>query len=230
MAGSTVSIGPCCWRAAHRAMALTALAVVFLVAMQGFRSVPRIFFPPSDQAIFTAEFRLPAGTSVERTTAVAEAIDRFVGSELRADGARSPAGAGLARAADAGTNAGRAEGVTNWITFVGNSGPRFHVGQAQESSSAEYAFAILNATSSAAIADDLIPRIEAFCREQFPDLRVRLRTLQIGPPFAAPVEVRLSGRDHVALLDAVASVKARFARPPASGTSRTTGGSAARSS
>ena len=198
----------------HRALALTALAVVFLAAMQGFRLVPRIFFPPSDQAIFTAEYRLPAGTSVERTTAVAEAIDRFVGSELRADGRRSPAGAGMIPAAGAGADAGRAEGVTNWVTFVGNSGPRFHVAQGQESSSAEYAFAILNATSTAAISDDLIPRIRAFCREQFPDLRVRLRTLQIGPPFAAPVEVRLSGRDQEALLDAVASVKARLGTTP----------------
>ena len=191
----------------HRAVALTALAVLFLVAMQGFLLVPRIFFPPSEQATFTAEYDLPAGTSVERTATVAEAIDRFVASELRVDGDRAPADAGAAAA-------GRAEGVTNWVTFVGNGGPRFHVAQAQELSSAEYAFAILNATSRAAITEDLIPRIQAFCRERFPDLRVTLRTLQIGPPFAAPVEVRLSGRDQEALLDTVASVRARLRATP----------------
>lgn len=42
------------------------------------------------------------------------------------------------------------------------------------------------------------------------DLRVTLRTLQIGTPFAAPVEVRLSGRDQEALFDVVDSVKARL--------------------
>ena len=47
----------------HRTVALAALAVVFLAAMQGFRSVPRVFFPPSDQAMFTAEYRLPAPRS-----------------------------------------------------------------------------------------------------------------------------------------------------------------------
>ena len=194
----------------HPAVALAALAVVFLVAMQGFRLVPSIFFPPSDQAIFTAEYHLPAGTSVERTTAVAEAIDRFVAGELRAAGHRPPAGAGVVPAADAGATAGRAEGVTNWVTFVGNGGPRFHVAQIPESSSAEYAFAFLNATSRAAITEDLIPRIQAFCREQFPDLRVTLRPLQIGTPYAAPVEVRLSGRDQDALIDAVSSIEARL--------------------
>ena len=186
----------------HRAVTLTSLAVLFLVAMQGFRLVPNVFFPPSDQATFTAEYDLPGGTSVERTATVAEAIDRFVASELRVDGDRAPAAAG------------RTEGVTNWVTFVGNGGPRFHVAQAQEPSSAEYAFAILNATSRAAITEDLIPRIQAFCRERFPDLRVTLRTLQIGPPFAAPVEVRLSGRDQKALLDAVAGVRARLRATP----------------
>ena len=100
--------------------------------------------------------------------------------------------------------------MTNWITFVGNGGPRFYTAHVPESSSAEHAFAILNATSRAAITDTLIPRIRAFCRERFPDLRVTLRTLQIGTPFAAPVEVRLSGRDQEALFDVVADVKAQL--------------------
>ncbi len=198
----------------HRTVAIAAVASVFLIAMLGFRLVPRAFFPPSDQAIFTAEYRLPAGTSAERTTAVVEAIDRFVAAELQAAGARPPAGAGVAPADDAGPDPARAEGVTNWVTFVGHGGPRFHVGQTQEPSSAAYAFAILNTTSHAAIDDDLIPRLRAFCRERFPDLRVNLRTLQIGPPVAAPLEIRLSGRDPEALLDAVASVKARLRATP----------------
>ena len=100
--------------------------------------------------------------------------------------------------------------MTNWVTFVGNGGPRFHVAQIPESSSAAYAFSFLNATSRAAITEDLIPRLQAFCGERFPDLRVTLRPLQIGTPYAAPVEVRLSGPDQDALLDAVSSVEVRL--------------------
>ena len=184
----------------HRALALAMVAALFLAAMLGFRFLPSTFFPPSDEALFTAAYDLPAGTSVERTAEVVEAIDRFVARELRADAVRPPAGAGEPRP----------EGVTNWITFVGNGGPRFYTAHVPESSSAEHAFTILNATSRAVITDTLIPRIQAFCRKRFPDLRVTLRTLQIGTPFTAPVEVRLSGRDQEALFDVVAGVKARL--------------------
>ena len=185
----------------HRTLALGAVAALFLAALQGFGFLPNTFFPPSDQAIFTAEYDLPAGTSVERTAEVVGAIDRFVARELRAGAVRPPAGAAAAP---------RSEGVTNWITFVGNGGPRFYTAHVPESSSAEHAFSILNATSRAAITDTLIPRLQAFCRERFPDLSVTLRTLQIGTPFAAPVEVRLSGRDREALFDVVAGVKAQL--------------------
>ena len=73
--------------------------------MTGARSQPDCwrpcccFFPSSDKAIFTATYELPAGTSIERTLEVVEAVDRFIDAELRA-------GAGEA-----------AEGITNWATF-----------------------------------------------------------------------------------------------------------------
>ncbi len=194
----------------HRALALTAAGVLFLAAVQGFGLLPSAFFPPSNEAIFTAAYDLPAGTSIERTAEVVEAIDRFVGRELRASAAPGSA-AGLAAWPSSDAAAGpRAEGVTNWVTFVGTGGPRFHVAHAPESSSAGHAFSILNATSRAAITTDLVPRLEAFCRERFPDLRATLRPLQIGSPFAAPVEVRLSARDPETLWDMVTAVKARL--------------------
>ena len=179
----------------HRVVALGVLAVVFLGALYAFRFVPASFLPPSNQATFTAEYELPAGTSVYRTMEVVEEIDRFVAGELRVDGPESP-------------------GVSNWITFVGSGGPRFYVSHRPELSSGEYAFAILNATSRTAITEVLIPRLETFCQERFPDLRVTLRTLQVGEPFEAPVEVRLAGRDQEALFDAVADVKARLLAIP----------------
>ena len=78
----------------HRAIALAVVVAVFLVAMQGFRFLPSTFFPPSDQAIFTAAYDLPAGTSIERTAQVVEEIDRFIARELRPDAVRPPAAAG----------------------------------------------------------------------------------------------------------------------------------------
>ena len=198
----------------HRAVALVLAAGLFGATVLAARSVPTVFFPPSDLPIFTAEYELPAGASLERTTSVVEEIDRFIARELRADAGRRTGGPGVALAADlVGGSlpaAGRTEGVTNWVTFVGNGGPRFYLSYVPEPESADYAFSILNATSRAAITGDLIPRIEAFCRDRFPDLDVTLKPLQIGTPIAAPVEVRVSGPDEEVLFDVAASVKARL--------------------
>ena len=182
------------------ALTLAAVAGVFLLAMQGFRIIPNIFFPPSDKAIFTATYELPAGTSIERTMEVVETVDRFIDAELRA-------GAGEA-----------AEGVTNWATFAGNGGPRFYLAHNPEPHNPQFAFSLLNATSRDVITDELIPRLAAFCREWFPELEVKLNPLQLGPPVSAPVQVRLSGRDPDRLFDLVDAVTAELRSMPGAAT------------
>ena len=186
----------------HRALALAALAGLLVLALQGSRFIPRAFFPPSDKPTFTAEYVLPPGTSIERTIEVVEAVDRFIAGELLAGGAGTP-GAGPT------PDAGRG-GVTNWVTFVGDRGPRFYASHRPGPPNPRQALSILNATSRGVITADLIPRLEAFCLEQFPDLEAAFAPLSFGPPVAAPVEVRLSGRDQDVLFGIVDTVKARM--------------------
>ena len=176
-------------------LSLAAVVGIFLLAMQGFRIIPNIFFPPSDKAIFTATYELPAGTSIERTLEVVQAVDRFIAGELRAAGERT-------------------EGITNWATFAGNGGPRFYLGHNPQPANPQFAFSLLNATGRAVIGDKLIPRIAAFCRERFPELEVELSPLQLGPPVSAPVQVRLAGRDADRLFDLVDAVKAELRSLP----------------
>lgn len=178
----------------NRTTSLVAIAGVLILALQGFRALPVIFFPPSDEAIFTAEYNLPNGSSIERMMEVVEEIDRFIARELVADGAESASG----------------EGITNWVTFVGKSCPRFYVAFHPKPPNPNYAISILNATSRLVITDELIPVLNAFCAEVFPDLDVKLDPLRIGPPIDAPVEVRLSGYEEDKLFDLVDTVKARM--------------------
>ena len=157
----------------HRWVSLAGVVAVFVVALQGFAYIPNIFFPPSDKAIFTVEYELPSGTSIERTEAVIAAVDRFIDDELTADAPRvagGGAGTVLAAQVDEPVEGGRVAGVTNWATFIGNGGPRFYLAHSPEPASPNYAFSVVNATSRAVITDELIPRLETFCLEQFPDL------------------------------------------------------------
>ena len=194
----------------HRVIALGSIVALFVLALQGFGYLPNIFFPPSDKAIFTVEYDLPAGTTIERTEAVVAEIDQFIERELTGDGATSS--------------------IVNWVTFVGNGGPRFYLAHSPEPNSPNYAFSIVNATSRDAITEVLIPRLEAFCREAFPDLDATLNPLQLGPPVTSPVQVRLS--DGTRTSSSTSSTRSRPSWPVSRehATSPTTGASGARSS
>ena len=179
----------------RRILTLAVIGGTFLLALRGFSAVPTAFFPPSDNTAFTAEYSLPAGTSIERTLEVIGAVDRFIGTELRAGPVRP-------------------DGVTNWATFVGNGGPRYYLSHAPEPPNPEYAFSLLNATSLGAITGEIMPRIQDFCRERFPELQVTLGLMRLGPPVTAPVQVRLIGRNPETLLGIAEALKGELRSLP----------------
>jgi multidrug efflux pump subunit AcrB len=179
----------------HRFMALGAALFLFLAAMQAFRLIPNIFFPPNDKAILKAEFELPVGTPIESTRDVVGAIETFVGQKLSV-------------APD------RTEGILNWATFIGQGAPRFVLNFNPEQAKPEYAVMIVNATSVPAIQETIIPALESFSFENFPDLSATVMLLPMGPPPSAPVEVRISGKDPDALFRIADSVKEKLASLP----------------
>ena len=182
--------------AALRFPPLTFLAVVgvFFVAMQGMAYIPNIFFPPSDKAMFTAEIESPIGTSIERTEEIVRQIDAFVEAELTA-------------------NDERPDGVTSWSSFIGEGAPRFTLTYGPEPPSPEYAFLLLNVTSVETFSS-LLPRIEDFCRQNFPDVLAAVEPLKLGAPIENPVEVRLSGPNTQELFRLVDLVKEKLESMP----------------
>ncbi len=167
------------------------IAVIFALSIYGFRFVPSIFFPPNDRPTFTIDLNLPTGTPIKRTEAVTIEIEKFIEKNFE-------------------VNEDRKEGITNWAAFVGQGAPRFILSYGPEPPSPDYAFIIVN-TSSREIIDSIIPEIEKFCLDNFPDLKPTIRPLDLGPPAWPPVEVRISGRDTDKLFDIVSEVKAKLA-------------------
>jgi multidrug efflux pump subunit AcrB len=179
----------------HRLISLGMAIGIFLVAMQGFRLIPSIFFPPNDKAILKAELELPMGTPIEKTETVVKEIEDFMLDELVV----SP---------------DRPEGIVDWATFIGQGAPRFVLNWNPEQAKPEYAVMIVNGTSVALIREKIIPRMEAFCFENFPDLSSAIELLPTGPPPSAPVEVRISGKDPDELFRIADTVKAKLATLP----------------
>jgi len=164
---------------------------LFGLSLYGLRYVPTVFFPPSDTAMFTVDLELPVGTAIEYTEQVVQRIDQYVKDELQ-------------------VNDTRTVGVSNWSSYIGRGGPRFVLSYNPTQPSPEVAFMLINATSRDLI-PDLASQLESHTAENFPDLTVSVRPLQLGPSIAHPVEIRLSGSDTRELFTIANQVKSELA-------------------
>ena len=178
----------------HPWITMAVVGGVFTISLMSFSLIPAIFFPPNDRPTFTAEIELPTGTPIERTTSVMKTIEEFIQEQLL-------------------VNDERHQGVTNWGTYIGQGAPRFILPYAPEQARPEYAYLLMNATSRE-IFDTLIPQLEEFCMNNFPDLKATIRPLDLGPPAWPPVEVRVSGRDTDVLFDLVDQIKEKLESIP----------------
>ncbi len=171
---------------------LVAVVVLFAGVLQLMRFVPSIFFPGKDIATFRAELEFPVGTDIDFTDSMVAEVERFVQEELVTS--ESP-------------------GVQHWITFVGQGGPRFQLGISPEPNNSAYAHLVFTGYEREDHAA-VIPRLEAFCHERFPDLQITAGPIMNGPPVTNPVEVRIRGRENDRVFAIVEQVKEQLARLP----------------
>jgi multidrug efflux pump subunit AcrB len=177
-------------------LSMLVAASLFGASIFGFRYIPNIFFPENDKAIFYAELKLPIGTPLSKTEEVVKEIEIYMENELRA---------GVS---------GRKEGIIDWATFLGEGAPRFFLSYGPEPPSPEYAYMLINGSSLETIRNELIPKMESFCFENFPDLNTTVRPLPLGPPVDNPVEVRISGKDSDVLFEISQNVMAKLSAIP----------------
>jgi len=65
------------WMLRRRLLMLGIMGGLFTLAIFGNNWVPKIFYPPSNTPMFTAEIELPVGSSIWRTEATLKAIDTY---------------------------------------------------------------------------------------------------------------------------------------------------------
>lgn len=181
-------------------------SVVFGVKLMG--TVPFVFMPASDKAVITAEIKFPGGTSIQKTEAVMEEIDKFFAEELQVEPNKIEPSL-IEKIMTGGTvEKYEKEGVLNWGTFIGESAPRFYLSFTPELSSPEYAFMLINTTSDTVI-DEIISKFEEFAYSRYPEIDLSLNKLEMGPPVGKPIQIRILGKDIGKLYDIVDSVKAK---------------------
>ncbi|HEY0845105.1 MAG TPA: efflux RND transporter permease subunit, partial [Noviherbaspirillum sp.] len=140
---------------------------VFMLGVIGFRFIEQQFFPDSSRPELMVELWMPEGSAFAATEAQAKKFEAFIRKQ---------------------------EGVESVTTYVGTGSPRFYLPLDQ-------IFPQSNVSQLVVLPRDLKTReilrlkiIDAF-KNDFPEVRGRVKLLPNGPPVPYPVQFRVTGFD-----------------------------------
>ena len=169
---------------------ITAIVIIFFLAMNGFSKLPFIFMPESERAIVSANIELPLGTDIKRTEQVIIEIEDFIEDSLLVSGSR-------------------AEGVISWSSYIGEGAPKYDLGYMPPEASPNAAHILLN-TSSGKINQKVIDNLYSFCFENYPEMMATVSRLGTGGGSAIPIAIRISGKDPEVLFELAGEVKQKL--------------------
>lgn len=145
------------------------IALVFILPIIGFNMAKHLdeqFFPASDRDMFQIEVFLSSHGSLNRTHQTTKQISEAL---QKFDEIKS----------------------LSW--FVGKSAPSFYYNLiSNKDGMKNYAQGMVTAVDFNA-ANELIPQLQIFLDLEFPEAQILVRKLEQGPPFNAPIEIRIFG-------------------------------------
>ena len=133
----------------------------------GFRFVEQQFFPDSVRVELVVNLWLPEGSSLEATELETKKFENWLAQQPEVD---------------------------HWVSYVGTGAPRFYLPQDQQFNNSNLAEIIVTPRSLAE-RNRLRPRMIELFRNDFPNLRGRVKLLPNGPPVPYPVQFRVQGTD-----------------------------------
>ena len=152
---------------------LGVVVLLFVIAIVGMGQVRQEFIAPSEDPVFSAKLEMPLGTSIEASQQVMDGVDGFIrDTYLDVDEPR----------------------VRNWLTFIGDGGPRFKLTLNPPTPNPANTFLIANTVHGGDV-EEVMAGIETYVHQNHPDLSVQVKRLENGPPVDYPIIVRISGHD-----------------------------------
>ncbi|WP_298439369.1 efflux RND transporter permease subunit [uncultured Ferrimonas sp.] len=153
----------------------TTIALVMCLPLTGFWAATQLqeqFFPPSDRDMFQIELWMPPSASHHATEALTLKMDRWLRSQ---------------------------EGIIQTSWDVGRNMPSFYYNlRSAQRGVDNFAHGMIT-TVNYQRANELIPYLQQQLDSRYPQAQFIVRKLEQGPPFNAPVELRLVGDDFAAL-------------------------------
>ncbi len=155
------------WCVEFRKTTIVLSLAVFALGVFGFKFIEKQFFPDSSRPELMVEMWLPEGTSFAANEALVKKFETFVRKQPN---------------------------VESITSYVGTGSPRFYLPLDQIFPQSNVSqFVVL--PTSAAHRQELLTRIEKVFREEFPEVRGRVKLLPNGPPVPYPVQFQVAGPD-----------------------------------
>jgi multidrug efflux pump subunit AcrB len=163
------------------------VAVSLVLPLLGFvvvGTLPEMFFPPNDRNQFQLQMNLPSQSSIEETRRNALRAREIVHAHAE---------------------------VVDSHWFLGEAAPRVYYNMmGNKDGMSSYAGAYVT-TASADATEALLPGLQRELMDAFPNAVVLALPFEQGPPFAAPIEVRIVGPDLDVLRSAGEEMRAIMA-------------------
>lgn len=148
-----------------------AISLVLCVPLFGFWSASQLteqFFPASDRDMFEVQVYLSPQSSIYATKEITEQVNRLIEQE---------------------------QGIeqVNWM--VGSAFPSFYYNVIPPERNAAFFSHAMVKTHGFKAANQLIPKLQTKLNKLVPQAQILVRKLQQGPPFNAPIELRVYGKN-----------------------------------
>ena len=145
------------------------IGLVFILPLSGFMLAKHLdeqFFPASDRDMFHIELFMPVQTSIIGTEAMTKTISELLSQQ---------------------------QGISKVRWFIGNNAPSFYYNLMPDKDGAQYYAQAMVTGDSFQRVNELIPALQILLDDAIPEAQILVRKLEQGPPFRAPIELRLFG-------------------------------------
>lgn len=140
-------------------------SIVFFISFVLFNFVPKIFFPDSDRAMFEIRINLPDNADIFATKDVILRIEDFIKT---------------------------IDSIKNFSSYIGTSAPRYVLSASPVADRSNFGMILVNTTNYKVVSKN-IKKVKKFIDKNFPDANSVVRHIPLGPPYDAPVEIRIYG-------------------------------------
>lgn len=171
------------WALGNPGKLLVLVSLLPLLGLGMGSQLPQQFFPPSDRDMINLEVYLPAASSIDQTKALTEKLSAEILQET---------------------------GIKSLHWFIGRSSPMFYYNLQQGKDNSQYYAQAMFTAEHFSDANRLVPLLQRKLDDKFPEAQIIIRRLEQGPPFDAPVEIRIMGPNLEVLKDSGEQLRRRF--------------------